>query len=168
MKSKDFQGASENFKRLNPHIFNMDSTDVAPGSLLEPKTGQDIGEGIFFVIPGNPVAKPRMTNRDRWFKRPITTRYWEWVNAAKLVIPPLPPDAQRVELVIFVEFPKSWGRKKRAGLSGEPNRGRKDVDNYLKAALDTIFPDQDCAIWSVSVEKRWEDGKSPRMEVKIT
>lgn len=107
-----------------------------------------------------------MTNRDRWFKRPITTRYWEWVNAAKPLIPDIPPWAERVELRVFVEFPKSFSKKKRKMLFGEPNRGRKDIDNFLKAALDTIFQ-QDCSIYSVSAEKRWEDVRGPRIEVTI-
>lgn len=30
------------------------------------------------TIHSNPVAAPRMTQRDRWKKRPVVMRYWAW------------------------------------------------------------------------------------------
>jgi Holliday junction resolvase RusA-like endonuclease len=33
---------------------------------------------IKFEVRGNPVPKPRMTRRDKWLKRPIVERYWEY------------------------------------------------------------------------------------------
>jgi uncharacterized cupin superfamily protein len=36
-----------------------------------------------FTIPGNPVGKPRMTQRDKWAKRPAVLRYREWADRAR-------------------------------------------------------------------------------------
>lgn len=30
------------------------------------------------TIHSNPIAAPRMTQRDRWKKRPVVIRYWNW------------------------------------------------------------------------------------------
>lgn len=38
---------------------------------------------IAFSVVGTPVAKPRMTKRDKWAKRPCVMKYWAWCDLVR-------------------------------------------------------------------------------------
>jgi len=101
-----------------------------------------------------PVAKPRMTQRDRWKKRPATIKYWAYKDAVHAALPKgyrLPDEA---DITFFVPMAPSWSKKKKSELMGQPHRQRPDIDNYLKALLDVIYEDDAC-VWSVRMRKIW-------------
>lgn len=104
--------------------------------------------------PINPVPKPRMTQRDRWAKRPPVLRYFAFCDEVK---------AQGVKLencgehIVFkVPMPKSWSNKKKAEMEGKPHQQRPDIDNYLKSLLDAVF-DDDATVWDVRATKVWAE-----------
>lgn len=98
-----------------------------------------------------PVPKPRMTQRDRWKKRPCVVRYHEFkdrVRALKL-------EVFSGEHVIFImPMPKSWSEKARKRMNLTPHTARPDKDNLEKALLDALYKD-DSGIWDLRVTKLW-------------
>lgn len=103
-----------------------------------------------------PVPKPRMTQSDRWKKRPATDRYWAFKDAVKLANIELPESNSHVTFTL--PMPKSWSKKKRMEMKGKPHKQKPDGDNLLKALQDAIYND-DCAIWDIRITKMWgEEG----------
>ena len=102
--------------------------------------------------PVTPVAKPRMTRADRWKKRPATEKYWRFKDEVRLLGVTVPDSGSHVTFII--PMPKSWSKKKKLALDGQPHRQRPDVDNLAKALLDAIF-DEDAGVWDIRVTKLW-------------
>lgn len=121
-----------------------------------------------FTIPGQPVGKPRMTVRDKWFKRPCVVKYWAWAEVARNSVPQrtILGIYREISFVAYLEIPKSYSKAKRTLLTGQPHLGLIDGDNILKALQDSLFK-QDKYIWKFSGEKRWDDGLGARIEVEL-
>ncbi len=103
----------------------------------------------YFICP---VPKPRMSNRDRWRKRPATSKYWKFVDQCKLERVELPCFGSHVTFIL--PMPSSWSKKKMAFQNGKPHMSRPDLSNLLKALEDAIY-EEDSVIYDVHVEKRW-------------
>lgn len=123
--------------------------------------------GVYeFIIPGSPIGKPRMTQRDKWKKRPNVMRYRAWADGARAAAPAnLPRNPRNVSWVAYLPMPKSWSKKKRAEMRGEPHRQKPDRDNIDKALLDALFKN-DAGVCFGVLEKRWDDGTGPRLLVR--
>jgi Holliday junction resolvase RusA-like endonuclease len=108
-------------------------------------------------LPGTPIGKPRMTQRDKWQKRPAVMRYREWADRLRAEAGPVPPAETVMELRILAQFepPPSWSKKKRVAAIGELHRQRPDLDNLAKAAVDALYPKDDSAIARLMLEKQW-------------
>lgn len=99
-----------------------------------------------------PVAKPRMTQSDKWKKRPETARYWAFKDAVRehgLTLPDC-----NYHVIFTVPMPKSWSKKKRAEMNGKPHQQRPDKDNFEKALLDAVFG-EDSHVWDGRATKLW-------------
>lgn len=118
-----------------------------------------------FTIPGEPIGKPRMTQRDKWAKRPCVLRYREWADKARAAAGGL-GDPTEVSWTAYFQMPKSWSKMKRAEMKGTPHRQKPDRDNVDKAVLDALFK-QDCGVAIGFLRKFWDDGNGPRLEVSI-
>lgn len=120
------------------------------------------------TFPVTPVAKPRMTQRDQWAKRPAVVRYRAYCDALRGYAGregfELPDAGAHITFVI--PMPPSWSKRKRAAMDGAPHQQKPDVDNLLKGLFDALRPD-DAAIWQVAgMEKRW--GTVGRVVIRIT
>lgn len=102
--------------------------------------------------PITPVPKPRMTQRDKWKKRPNVTRYRAYCDEVRLRGIKLPDCGYHV--VFVLPMPKSWSKKKRDKMDGQPHQQTPDKDNLEKALLDAIFTD-DSTVWDGRVSKIW-------------
>nr|DAX05363.1 MAG TPA: Endodeoxyribonuclease RusA [Caudoviricetes sp.] len=109
-----------------------------------------------------PVPKPRMTQRDKWQKRPSVMRYRAFCDEARLRRIMLPESG--AEIVFQMPMPKSWSGVKRRSMAGQPHQQKPDVDNLLKALMDALF-DDDCKVWNVAVSKVW--GESGKITVRL-
>ena len=61
-----------------------------------------------------PVAKPRMTQSDKWKKRPVVQKYWKYKDDLKLLCFLCrwqPKDDLDVKFVL--PMPKSWSERKK-------------------------------------------------------
>tara|TARA_R110002073_G_scaffold3937_6_gene26277 strand:- start:376 stop:768 length:393 start_codon:yes stop_codon:yes gene_type:complete len=107
-----------------------------------------------------PCPKPRMTRADRWKKRPIVLKYWDFCNELKrqaIKLEYIPGD--KVSLVFFIPMAKSWSKKKREQMLGKPHKAKPDIDNLAKAFLDALL-DEDSYVYSLSAEKYWSNEPS--------
>lgn len=128
----------------------------------------------FVTIRVTPMGKPRMTQRDRWKKRPAVLRYHAFKDTFRAEIRKLPHLKTALESgavcdlswIAYLPMPKSWSMKKRAEMRGQLHRAKPDRDNIDKAILDALFAD-DSGIASGRLEKRWDDGKGERLEISI-
>lgn len=122
---------------------------------------------IVISIPGKPIGKPRMTQRDKWKKRPCVMRYRDWADVARIHAGDVPkPD--RIESLDWTAYfapPQSWSKKRRAAALGTLHRSKPDRDNIDKSVLDVLFPD-DSGIASGHIRKVW--GVPERIEIVIT
>ena len=102
-----------------------------------------------------PLGKPRMTQRDRWKKRPVVERYHEYADRLREEA-----DKQnfllgeKVEINFFIPVPKSWSKKKKSANLGRPHKQRPDLDNLIKAVQDILMK-EDSTIWKITAVKRW-------------
>ena len=103
-------------------------------------------------IPINPVPKPRMTQSDKWKKRPAVMRYHQYKDELHLLVR---GDLEPTFTVVFnVQMPKSWSNKKKEEMEGKPHQQKPDIDNYLKAFMDALCVD-DSYVYDVRAIKRW-------------
>lgn len=105
------------------------------------------------VYPITPVPAPRMTQSDRWKKRPCVMRYFAFRDEVKLHKVEL-PDCSHV--VFILPMPPSWSNKKRDENFYKPHRQKPDIDNLGKALLDSIFKD-DGHVSDIRLTKLWGD-----------
>lgn len=99
-----------------------------------------------------PVPKPRMTQRDKWAKRPAVLRYREFCDQVRAAGIQLPESGAHI--TFHIPMPASWSGKKRAEMFGKPHRQKPDVDNLGKALMDACL-DDDSGVWDVRTTKRW-------------
>lgn len=99
-----------------------------------------------------PTPKPRMTQRDKWKKRPAVLRYHAFKDEVKLKGVSVPESGASVSF--YMPMPKTWSKKKKASLVGEPHQQEPDVDNLLKALLDAVY-DDDSGVWDIRASKIW-------------
>ncbi len=112
-----------------------------------------------------PMGKPRMTQRDKWAKRPCVERYFKFKDDLKHSVGSIiPDDVYDVSWTAYFSMPKSWSRKKKDEMRGARHMQTPDRDNLDKAILDSLFKD-DSRISDGHIRKRWNDGNGPRIEL---
>ncbi len=52
-------------------------------------------------------------------------------------------------------MPKSWSKKKRAEMDSKDHRQKPDLDNLIKAFLDSVAEGDDAFVSSLSATKLW-------------
>jgi Holliday junction resolvase RusA-like endonuclease len=127
---------------------------------LEPKT-----EPIRITIKGQPIGKPRMTDADRWKKRPCVMRYWAWCDRAREARGDKlkGADIEGVIIRAFFAMPDSWSHSKKLQMDGKKHFDTPDYDNVAKACGDALM-DNDEILADAFIQKRWTLGE-PRVEV---
>ena len=115
-----------------------------------------------------PMGAPRMTQRDRWAKRPCVLRYHAFKDVLRASAAGfIPKDASSVSWKAYFPLTKSWSKKKKSELAGKPHQQKPDRDNIDKAILDSLFK-EDSVIAFGTIAKYWDDGKGPRIELEIS
>lgn len=104
-----------------------------------------------------PIPKPRMTQRDRWQKRPCVLTYRDFCDElrVKTRIARYVPNGQ-ITVDFVMPMPLSWTKKKRQQTNLEPHRQTPDLDNLVKAFLDALMAD-DSSIFRINAKKIWGD-----------
>lgn len=130
----------------------MDNRDRAPTFTLR--------------VDAAPVAKPRMTQRDKWLPSKPAQRYFSWANIVGLLGNRLflVPIGRPVTLSVtfHMPFPRSYSRARRRELVGRPHHLKPDIKNLIAGvedALNGIAWKDDALIWEYyRCQKFWTDG----------
>lgn len=124
------------------------------------------GSVIRFSVLHEPVAAPRMTQKDKWAHRPCVDRYREFKDAIRAAAPalPFPADIETFSWTAYFTPPKSWPEAKRQAAIGKLHRVRPDRDNLDKAILDALFA-EDSAIAAGMIMKMW--GIEAKLDIEI-
>ena len=127
-------------------------------------------EFIRLIVPGRPVPKPRMTQRDKWKKRPCVVRYREYADLVRSTAKEkgidIPPAEHVIEYVVraYFEPASSWPKYKRLEALGCRMRQKPDGSNILKTIEDVLWKDDE-KLGDGRVERWWDDNE--RMELEI-
>lgn len=108
------------------------------------------------ILEITPLPKPRMTQRNTWYKPPALQRYWDYVNTLKLMLPGYElPDELRISFIM--PMPKSWPAKKKALMFGKPHQNKPDIDNLVKGFTDGLASKEkgDQHVHTVIADKKW-------------
>ncbi len=98
----------------------------------------------------NPVPKPRMTQRDKWAKRPAVMRYRAYCDELRYKMKK--EIGNNIDIEFHVAMPESWTKKKKARKNGQPHMRRPDLDNYIKGFLDALL-EEDSEVWKIKAIK---------------
>ena len=125
---------------------------VAPAPVSGATGGR---ESIY--LPVTPYGKPRMTQRDKWMRRPCVIRYRQFCDAVRASWPAgVPYPAKGAHITFYLPMPKSWSWAKRDAYRGQAHQGKPDKDNLEKALQDALCKD-DSHVWDSRTTKRWAD-----------
>ncbi len=113
------------------------------------------------IYPIVPTPKPRMTQRDKWQKRPAVMRYRAFADECRMRGVTIPEDGSVV--VFTLPMPKSWSGRKRAEMNGQPHTQKPDLSNLVKAIEDAVMKD-DSAVHTMAARKVW--GERGSIEVR--
>lgn len=142
---------------------------VSPARRTSESLERSCSSPLFFLITGQAMGKPRMTQRDKWKQRPVVLRYRDWCDATRKAV----GCAEKTTLIfpvkmtvrIFLSCPESWSRKKQLAHNGHPHTGKPDVDNIIKGIMDALFTN-DSFVFKVLAEKYWTES-NPHVAVTI-
>jgi len=116
------------------------------------------------VVEIVPVAKPRMTQRDKWAKRPAVMRYRRYCDELRSALGDWKMPCFGRQITFCMPMPKSWSETWKVSMEGKPHQARPDIDNLTKGILDALF-DNDAVVWDIRATKRWS--MRPRIEIAL-
>lgn len=126
-------------------------------NLSEKEGGISDKKSTILRVKITPRGKPRMTQRDRWHKRPRVTQYWEFKAE-------LQKATERLRFCFHdsgtsidfeIPMPPSWSKKKRQEMLGRPHQQKPDIDNLLKGVMDALLEDDSTVYHIGHLTKRW-------------
>lgn len=109
-----------------------------------------------------PIGKPRMTQRDRWHKRPATAAYWAYKEHVRLLGIRLPESGYHVTFVI--PMPMSGARKSARNTLARPiNRSQTKTISKRHYSMPSLMT---AVVSGVAGKKIW--GELGRIIIKET
>ena len=149
----------------NPKFKEALERAQAAGAVGSSRKAYTLSEGLMspstlksVVVPGLPVGKPRMTQRDKWQKRDCVLRYraycdlirdhWQRAHGATIKKP------DGIMVIASIPVSASWSKKKKEEHIDCGHQLKPDGDNILKGCCDALF-DEDSCLWVKWVAKFW-------------
>jgi len=130
----------------------------------------DIKSTVINLIPVS-APRPRVVTKvingkrvSRAYNKPEYTDYKNaFLQLAKMQNKKFLTGPLELEIIFVMPIPKSWSKKKREAIVGQPHTSKPDTDNLLKSVLDalegTIYKN-DSQIYSINTKKVY--GTNPR------
>jgi Holliday junction resolvase RusA-like endonuclease len=121
-----------------------------------------ITEGVI-KLPIEPMGAVRLSSSDRWSKRPVAKKYFDWKNRFKTLIHnsfelqaliARIEESGKIEIETVHPLPKTWSNKKKRLHYCRPMRAKPDFDNVAKAVCDVLFK-EDKRIHTATISQRW-------------
>lgn len=120
------------------------------------------------ILPITPVAKPRMTQRDKWNPSQRAIAYRAYKDELRLCLHEKGLEVEDIptccHLLFFLPMPPSWSQKKKSTTQGMPHLQRPDKDNLEKGFWDALL-EEDCKVWDTRVTKLW--GTEGQIVIKV-
>lgn len=139
------------------------SQRVAPASV---DVSDSAVKGYTFTVPGPATGKPRMTQRDKWQKRPCVLRYRDYCDRIRAAAKTLPKDVYGIIVQVYIAMPKSWSKKKKTLHDGAAHRTKPDWDNLVKSACDALFK-EDSVLAGGTCWKYWCRDECERTVIRV-
>jgi Holliday junction resolvase RusA-like endonuclease len=110
-----------------------------------------------YTLPLAPVPAPRQVRSDKWRPSPSVQRYRAFRDRVWMLSSPWRDKIPNggITVTFHIPMPKSWSKRRKALMDGQPHTQRPDLDNLLKALWDSLLPDDDSHIWDCRAVKRW-------------
>lgn len=144
-----------------PRTIRMEPVDI---ELAETAVKVVAAFNSVFIVAIEPMGAPRMTQRDKWAKRPVVVAYHAYADRLRAACGGRPENPATVSWRAFFTMPASWSKAKKKAHAGQPHRAKPDRDNIDKGVLDSLW-EQDCGIASGTLAKFWDDGRGARLEI---
>ena len=124
---------------------------------------------MIFNISPVPASRPRVTRWSTYFPK----KYTQFRKDFKLILDDLDIDLSAgllyAKLDFFMQIPKSWSNKKKLAKEGKYADNNVDVDNLVKACLDScegVFYENDNQVAMIRARKFYSiDG---RIEMELS
>jgi len=119
----------------------------------------------YITLNIRPVPKPRMTQSDKWKKRPIVEKYRDFKKELQMLCAICqwqPKDD--LEVTFVIPMPTTWSERKKKKMDGKPHQKRPDLDNLVKAFKDCLLIEDSHIHTYHSMKKIW--GRSGAIIVK--
>lgn len=139
---------------LSPELQRMLLPPASVQSFLPAKKVTQVISGkIIIDLP--PFPSPRMVRSDKWKKRPVVVKYFQWRKDFVLLCKQQGYTLQDViDIEFIIEMPRSWSGYQKRIMDGKPHKQRGDIDNYTKSVMDS-FGIEDGFVWSITAKKYW-------------
>ncbi len=137
---------------------------------MKTKVMHDIKSTVINLIPVS-APRPRVVTKvingkrvSRAYNNQKYTNYKSaFLQLSKMQNKKFLTGALELEIIFVMPIPKSWSKKKREAIVGQPHICKPDTDNLLKSVLDalegTIYKN-DSQIYSINAKKVY--GTNPR------
>lgn len=107
-------------------------------------------EYVFYV---KPCPAPRMVRSNTWKPTPMVLRYRAFKDELRIAVNEQKFQLQEtLDIIFIVPLPESWSMKKKMSMENKPVQVRPDIDNYLKAFMDTMVT-EDGFVWKIQAQK---------------
>lgn len=102
-----------------------------------------------------PIGKPRLVHSDIWSKRPAVNRWYAYKDELVLLARKAYYEVtDEMDIVFMLPMPDSWSKKKKEKMLTTPHIQKPDLDNLLKAFMDSLT-DHDEGIHTIRAKKIW-------------
>jgi Holliday junction resolvase RusA-like endonuclease len=120
----------------------------------------------FYLFDVIPMGAVRMTKSDTWKTNPnhsdpnkrqreVVKRYFDFKNTVTFQAIQMKYALQEIlEIVFLIPMPATWSEKKKTRMNKQPVKTRPDLDNYVKAFMDSMSS-EDGFVWKINAEKRY-------------
>ena len=113
---------------------------------------------IFCKLDVEPIAKPRMTRRDKWSKRPCVMRYWDYCDQLRAAARENSYDPEcPLSIQFVIPMPSSWSARKKLNMCGKVHTQTPDLDNLIKAFKDALLKNDAHIHTYGKMQKIWGD-----------
>jgi len=107
------------------------------------------------VINMKPFPAPRIVRSDKWKKRPCVMHYHAFRDELQLALRKAKYEfTGTLHIEFYLEMPKSWSLKKKKEMLGMPHQVKPDIDNLVKAFMDS-FRRNDSFVYKINAAKWW-------------
>jgi Holliday junction resolvase RusA-like endonuclease len=118
----------------------------------------------FYLFDVIPTSAPRMSQSDRWKTNPnhpdpkkrqreVVTKYFAYKDTLRWQAKQMNYEFKNyLDIVFIVPIPDSFSEKKKQRLNGTPVKTKPDIDNYVKAFMDSL-KSEDGDVWFIKAIK---------------